>query len=131
MFVHYEHAHCKAFLTDIQCHCIHLKYHIKQKTGVKELLMNIGFKAVATDEYSVLDVIHAVVIFLQDLFGALQFNVVHAELSPRHARQPVQVVARHTGRQPQRIHVNKAQKCPKSNGHMTIQKRLPIDSLEL
>ena len=51
-------------------------YTLKTKTGVEEQLAadkksGIRFQARITDEYSVLDVIHAVVIFLEDLFGAL------------------------------------------------------------
>ena len=53
-----------------------------------------------THENAILDVIHAVVVLLQDASRMLQIDVVHTELAPRHARQPVQVVARHTGRQP-------------------------------
>ena len=48
------------------------------------------------DQDSLLHVFHAVVVFLEDGFRCGEVDVVDAELSPRHARQPVEVVASHT-----------------------------------
>ena len=51
---------------------------------------------VVSDQDPLLHVFHAVVVFLEDGFRCGEVDVVDAELSPRHARQPVEVVASHT-----------------------------------
>ena len=46
-------------------------------------------------ENALLDIFHAVVVFIEDLSSSIQFQILHAADSPRQSGQPVEIIAGH------------------------------------
>ena len=91
----------------------HSDKHLEQKQVFKWAIPTLALKLLLllllllwlADQDSLLHVFHAVVVFLEDGFRCGEVDVVDAELAPRHARQPVEVVARHAAKSKQKHQV--------------------------